>query len=142
MEVQSTRLGTLQVEESDIISFENGILGFPNCKKYVWLQAIGFKVEIDLLQSVDDADLTFIVVNPFHHHSEYGFELSSNWKHKLNIVSEEQVLVRTIMTIKGGERMTINLKAPLVINTQSRQAAQVVLEGVPYDVQHPIGGES
>ncbi|TVX89450.1 flagellar assembly protein FliW [Paenibacillus agilis] len=142
MEVQSTRLGLLEVDSSDIIRFEQGILGFSDFKEYVWLQAVGFKVEIDLLQSVDDADLTFIVVDPFKYESDYGFELSGNWKHKLEIESEHQVAVRTIVTIKGEERMTTNLKAPIIINTESRQAAQVVLEGVSYDVQHPIGGES
>ncbi|WP_028593794.1 flagellar assembly protein FliW [Paenibacillus assamensis] len=142
MEVQSTRLGVLEVDSSDIIRFEEGILGFSEYKEYVWLQAVGFKMEIDLLQSVDDADLTFIVINPFKYEPEYGFELSTIWKDKLMIESDQQVGVRTIMTIRGGERMTTNLKAPLVINITTQQAAQIVLEGVPYDVQHPIGGES
>ncbi|MBD8498255.1 flagellar assembly protein FliW [Paenibacillus arenosi] len=142
MEVHSTRLGVLEIDETDVIRFEEGILGFSEYKNYAWLQAVGFKVEIDLLQSVDDADLTFILVDPFKYEPEYGFELSENWKHKLTIVSEHQVVVRTIMAIKGGECMTTNLKAPLVINTELKQAAQIVLEGVSYDLQHPIGGEA
>ncbi|MCG7407987.1 flagellar assembly protein FliW [Paenibacillus sp. ACRRX] len=142
MKVQSARLGTLDVEDTDIIRFEEGILGFDEYKDYVWLQGVGFKLEIDLLQSVDDADLTFIIVDPFKHQSGYEFELSSSIKEKLKLESEEQVVVRTIMTVKNTENMTINLKAPLIINTTVLRAAQVVLEGTPYDVQHPIGGVS
>ncbi|EPY07957.1 flagellar assembly factor fliW [Paenibacillus alvei TS-15] len=138
MEVKSSRLGILQVSEEDFVGFQEGVLGFPESKTYVWLNSIEPDLPIELLQCTRDSNLAFMVVDPFEFASEYEFDLSEETKHALDISSQEQVVIRVILTARQNST-TINLKAPLIINVVNRRASQIILDGPQYQLQYPIG---
>lgn len=141
MKVQSTRLGEMEVVDKDIIQIPEGILGFSGCEKYTWINHDDQESPIELLQSIDDADLTFMLVDPFLFKPDYVFELQEEWKDKLNVYQSEQLTVRAIVTVRSIDRISINLKAPIIINNRSRIAAQIVLDGPEYTLQYFIRGE-
>lgn len=139
MIVQSARLGALHIVDKDIITFQTGILGFPESESYVWVQSIEPNLPIECLQCTKNADLTFIVVDPFLFAPEYEFDLSDEVKQNLNISSKEQVVVRVILTARSDNNTTVNLRAPLIMNTSNNHAAQIILDGPQYQLQYPIG---
>ncbi|UHA75710.1 flagellar assembly protein FliW [Paenibacillus sp. 481] len=138
MQIHSTRLGQLDVEETDLFHFVSGILGFQNYKKYVWLPANNSDTPFDLLQSVEDEQLTFILSEPFTFDKDYSFVLNDDWKKKLCIEAEEDISVRVITTVRSPEEITANYRAPLVFNVKKRLGAQIILDGSEYDLKHPI----
>lgn len=140
MKVISTRLGELEITEEDTIYFPEGILGFPEYKKYAWIVNKDQESPIELLQSIDDADLTFIITDPFLFKSDYTFDLQAAWEEKLGINKHEQLVVRVIVTVRNNNQTSINLKAPLIINIESNNSAQIILDKPEYTLQYLIGG--
>ncbi|WP_036696050.1 flagellar assembly protein FliW [Paenibacillus taiwanensis] len=138
--IRSTRLGDLEVDDANIVYFDEGILGFSEFKQYAWLSSNASDSAIELLQSKDEKNLTFIITDPFLFEMNYSFDLSEEWKQKLEISQLEQAAVRVIVTARDDNFTTINLKAPIIVNRETKQAAQVVLDGPEYPLQHPIGG--
>lgn len=139
MVVRSARLGDFHVEEKDMITFHDGILGFPESKGYAWVHSIEPNLPIECLQCAINEQLTFMIVDPFLFTPEYEFELSEEIKQTLNITSEEQIVVRVILTARSDSNTTLNLRAPLIINVTNNQAAQIILDGPQYQLQYPIG---
>ena len=64
MEVQGTRFGTLTVNEEEIILLNGGLMGFPMSSRYIMFP-YSDDSSFFWLQSIDEADIAFIVVNPF-----------------------------------------------------------------------------
>lgn len=141
MKVESTRLGEIVVNESDIVHFSDGILGFPQYKRYAWISSVNSESSIELLQSIDDPDLTFMVTDPFLFKPNYEFDLQEEWKNKLGINQLDDITVRTIITARANNQISVNLKAPIIVNNQNQVAAQTILDGSEYSLQYLIKGE-
>ena len=63
MEVKTKTMGTVNVDESQIVSFPNGLYGFEEYHKYAIIEA-EYK-PFYWLQSLDEQNLAFIIVDPF-----------------------------------------------------------------------------
>lgn len=139
MKIQSTRLGEIEINEKDILNIPEGLLGFPDYKRYAWVKSIDQDSPIELLQSVDDSDLTFILTDPFLFKVDYAFDLQEEWKSKLDIQFLKQVAVRVIITARSNNQTSINLKAPLIINMENHHSSQIILDRPEYVLQYVIG---
>ena len=148
MILNTTRFGELEIDESDIIAFSQGIPGFEANNNYVLLELE--ETPFAYLQSTDDEDLAFVVVDPFIFFKSYEFELSSTSIEELEITDHEDVMIRSIVTIKEKiEEATLNLVAPIVVNNKRKTGKQVILNITEYGTRHPSrflvgkeGGES
>ena len=88
------------------------------------------------LNSVKQPEVGLLLVNPFYIDKLYEFELSDEVIVQLEITSEEQVAVLcTVNTSRGINSATVNLLAPLVINSEKRLAKQVVLSDKRYSLR-------
>jgi flagellar assembly factor FliW len=136
MIVQTSRFGAVEVDEERVITFARGILGFPKYSRYVLIQP-----EPDAtfywLQSVEAADLAFVVTDPVLFVPDYQVPLREETRADLNLsdLSEASVLV---IVNKVGDLLTANLQGPLVIHATTRAAAQVVISEKKYQTRHPI----
>ena len=136
MEVQTSRFGPVQVDADRVIQFPRGILGFPRFKSYVLIQP-----EADAtfywLQSVEAADLAFVVTDPLLFVPDYQIPLREETRQELGLaeLSEANVLV---IVNKVGDTLTANLQGPLVIHATTRVAAQIVISEKKYQTRHPI----
>src|SRR5258708_7634704 len=63
MEIQTSRFGTLVVEDDRVMTFPNGLLGFPNCSRFALIQT-GSENYFFWLQSVEDPSLAFVITDP------------------------------------------------------------------------------
>jgi len=139
MELQ-TRFGTMQVNEEEIIHFPVGILGFSEYHRYVIVEQEGSA--FSFLQSVDDPELSFVVIMPELVRADYSVHLSDEEVDLLQIESPEDGKVYGIVTIpENVAEMTVNLQAPVVINTKSLLGGQFVIHGDKYHTKHNVLAE-
>ncbi|NMB25630.1 MAG: flagellar assembly protein FliW [Firmicutes bacterium] len=136
MRVVTSRFGELEVQESDIITFPRGILGFESIKRYILL---GDGEPFGFLQSLDEPDLTFVVIDPRVLVHDYRVDVPRVEAEEIGIRGQEETAILAIVTIpEDPDKMTANLQAPLLINCVNRQAKQLVLGEGDYNIRHPI----
>lgn len=138
MKVKTMRFGELDVGEEEIINFPEGILGFPDLKKYCLIDA-GDETLILWLQSLEDANIAFPVIEPKIFKPDYVVKLSAQELAQLRLTSINSSGVFNILTIpKEVDAMTANMKAPLVINLKEQVGKQVILQENEYTIKHPM----
>lgn len=138
----NTRLfGEIEVSEDKIITVEQGIIGFPEMKRFTLI----FDVEkegkdtIMWLQSLDDGCFAMPVMNPKIAVSDYTPNVDDELLKPLGKLKDEDVYILTTVTIPQGkvEEITINLKAPVIINLANNKGCQLIVED-DYPVKHKI----
>jgi len=139
LEIETLRFGKIAVQEDKVITFPRGILGFAKNKKYI-LFPHSEGSAFYWLQSVEDGDLAFVVMNPQIVKSDYTVDVDDSVLGELNVKQEEDLEVVCIVTIPRNDpkHMTINLLGPIIINAQSRNAVQIICDKQSYSHRHPV----
>jgi flagellar assembly factor FliW len=129
IQIQTSRFGTVEVDEKNIIAFIAPILGFEQLKQYVLLDHTE-NSPFKWLQAVGNPDLAFVVSNPKFFGIPYEFTLPEDAVEKLEVQQVDDVIVLTIVNIPNENPvlMTANLLAPLVVNQNNLHAMQVILQ--------------
>ncbi len=138
MKIQTTRFGEIELDDNKLISFPRGILGFDHLKAYFLMD---YKdTPIKWLQSRDDPDVAFMVVDPFLFFPDYVPELSQVEKNLLEIQDPADLAVLAIMNVDRNQKqpVTLNLQAPLVFNANDMKGFQVVLEKSKFSVKEAV----
>lgn len=138
MKIESTRFGELEVAEDQLLHFPQGIPGFPNEKAFV---LIPHEVEspFSFLQSTSEANLSFLLVEPFAFFQDYEFKLEDVVAEELGLSRENPPQVFLIATVKEKVTdMTVNLLAPIVFNGVSRIGRQLILDKPEYSIRHKL----
>ena len=137
--VNTVRFGEIEVDEAKIVHFEQGIPAFEDEHEFV---IIPYDEESPyvFLQSLKTPDLAFLMTIPFIFFPDYSFEIDDENQAKLGLETLEDMLVYVLITIPNGSvpDMTVNLMAPVIINKNTMQAKQVVLEKSPYTTKHRL----
>ncbi len=139
MNAQTTRFGSIEIDEDKVLTFEKGILGFPEDRHYALLPH-GDKSPFFWLQSLDSPELAFVVINPALVVEDYNFEIPDDMEKELKVRNPSQAEVLVLVTFRNGKgdkpvSLTANLLGPLVINVRNRRACQVVLDPKKYPVR-------
>ncbi|WP_017752656.1 flagellar assembly protein FliW [Clostridium tyrobutyricum] len=138
MELKTKYHGVLNYEEKDVIIFKNGIPGFDNLEKFILVPAEENSL-FAILQSIEDIDIGLVVTSPFNIIKDYEFDLDDSKVCELNIENKKDVLVVNTVTVNSKlENITINLKAPIVINTNDKIGEQLILDNVDYPIKYPL----
>jgi flagellar assembly factor FliW len=136
--------GSVASEETDVVdlpalSFIAPVAGFPEHRAFV-LTEIDPASMVCALRSLDDAEVRFLVLPPGPLFPDYAPEISDDWAASLELTRAEDALVLVI--VNPGTSIadaTVNLMAPIVINTVTLRAAQVVLaEDLPLRAPLPL----
>jgi flagellar assembly factor FliW len=141
--VHSPVLGRLDIDPGRVVQFLEPIAGFPTCRRYAllpYMQASGREdPAIRWLQAMDPPFHTFIVADPWAVAPDYAPEIADADAEQLDGLSFTQAALYGIMTVSQQNReLTINLRAPLVVNQQVRLAKQVVLLNGEYTTSHRV----
>ncbi len=137
MILETKHFGRIEVEEEKAILFPRGLVAFEEMKRYVLIDNNKGEVPLSWLQSLENPDLSFVVINPFYIKKDYEFEVSSADMEELGIEKREDTVVLTIVVVPEKiEQMTTNLAAPLVINVKTRKGKQIVLQSTKYHTRH------
>ena len=136
MEIETSRFGRMEVNDERIITFERGLLGFPDLTRYALIQA-GEDNYFFWLQSVDEPNLAFVVTDPTIFFKEYQVPVREETWHDLQLADEGDVQCFVICN-KVGEWLTGNLLGPIVVNAANRLAQQVVLTEKKWTTRQPL----
>lgn len=138
MIIKTGRFGQLSVGDDETILIPQGILGFPEYRKFCLVDP-GDETLILWLQSMENTDIAFPLLEPKLFKPEYAARLSAAELRELKLENINQSAVFAILTIpEDVTRMTANLKAPLVINLKEQVAKQVVLQENEYNIKHEM----
>jgi len=129
MEIQGTRFGVLEFEERETITLSEGLLGFPMSKRFL-LFPYGEDSSFFWLQSIDEPEIAFIVVNPFDFFANIEFVIQDADADALQLQRQEDVEIFTLVTIPEGrpEEMRTNMAGPVVVNVQNREGRQILVK--------------
>ena len=138
MKIDTKYHGETHIVEKEIITFANGIPGFLEENKFVFLP-FDEDTGISIMQSVSNAKLAFVVTNPFLFLKEYDFTIDDQVVEQLQLESEKDVTVYVILTVQDPfEKTTANLQAPVIINSKKQLGKQVILANTSYQTKHAI----
>ena len=129
MEIKTRIFGDVTISDEKMISFPNGIVGFPDLKDFALIhdEEQGDQAGIRWMQSVQEPNFAMPVINPLVVKEDYDPMVDDEL---LSVIGKgENILVMTTITVPTDlSKMSVNLKAPFVINVDTRKAVQVVLE--------------
>lgn len=141
MKLNTKYHGVKEYEEKDILSFKKGLPGFEGLKNFILFPVEDNDV-FSILHSVEDDSIGLVVVSPFYVVKDYEFKLDDEKINELKIESTEDVLVLNTVTLNSDvENMTVNLKAPIIINIKNKLGEQVILDNPNYSIRHSLFGK-
>lgn len=136
MLIETSTWGSIEITEEQIYEFPKGIPGFEEENRFALLPLE--ESPFEYLQSLKEKELAFVVVDPFVFYSDYEFELPENESQELSL-RQDQVYIRNIVTLKDPiENSSLNLLAPIVMNSDLRMGKQIVLHNSSYRTNHPL----
>ncbi|MEL3901219.1 MAG: flagellar assembly protein FliW [Treponema phagedenis] len=140
MKIKTKALGTVEIEQDQIITLSEGFYGFEDYHRFALLDAE--QKPFIWIQSLDDAQLAFIAIDPFIFRPDYELDIDDGLLTPLGIDSPSDVLVFALVTVPAdGSAITANLQGPLIINKKNKQALQLVIGGEKWKTKHDIVAE-
>lgn len=136
MQVKTTRFGVVDIADDKVIAFPQGLLGFPDHKRYCLLEP-GEDACFFWLQSVDEPALAFVLTDPALFFKDYDVPVRPEQAEALSIEKMDDAQVFVIVN-KVGEVLTANLQGPLLINTLNLSGQQLVLADKRWSTRHTI----
>ncbi|MEM7625098.1 MAG: flagellar assembly protein FliW [Planctomycetota bacterium] len=142
MKIQTTRFGEVEVEDTRVIDFPKGLLGFSKYRRYVLIESgDSTRPHEDStfwwLQSVDLPELAFVVTDPTLFVSTYKVPIHAEQMQALGLNSIDDAQVFVIVN-KRDQVLTGNLQGPLVVNVGSRCGEQLVLSDRRFTTRVPL----
>lgn len=144
MKVQTKARGIIEVDDSHILNMPEGLFGFEDYNQYALIES---EYEPFIwLQSTQDENLAFLIVDPFLICSTYETDIDDESLKKIGITKPEDIIVMTIVTIPSdGSNITANFQGPLVINKSTQKCMQVIVNdnrwSTKVDVVKLLSGE-
>ncbi|KZL94057.1 flagellar assembly protein FliW [Clostridium magnum] len=138
MKLNTKYHGVREYEEKDILSFKKGLPGFEGLNKFIIFPVEDNEI-FSILHSLEDDSIGLVVVSPFYVIKNYEFKLEDEKIDELKIESPEDVLVLNTVTLNSAiEKITVNLKAPIIINIKNKLGEQIILDNPNYSIRHSL----
>lgn len=132
-------LGEVEVEAGELIRFPDGLFGFQEFHEFVMLAESG-ESPFQWLQSVNDPNLAFVVIDPALFIEDYKPQVAAGDLQSLGTEKVDQCEVFSIVTIPEDhpEKMTANLQGPILVNRKGNVGRQVISHHGKHHVRVPI----
>jgi flagellar assembly factor FliW len=118
---------TQQTTDLPVIELVSPMPGFPSQRRFV-LVRLEETGALYALTSIDLPDLRFLVMPPGAFFPDYTPEIDDETLAALDVRDPANLMVLLVVTA-GVEETTANLMAPIVLDTETRRAVQLVLGG-------------
>ena len=137
LKLQSKYFGEIEYEAKDVIRFPAGIIGFEEEQAFLLLPFEGSGGGMLCLQSVATPALAFVVLDSFTLLPDYAPELEPADLRQFGVAEAGDLGFYVLCAVKNPvSASTVNLKCPLVIHPETREARQVIMEH--YEMRHPL----
>src|SRR3954453_3190492 len=128
----------LPYDESDILKFEEGLIGLPHLRRMVLVRQLDI-FPVLWLASLDDAEIAFLVIDARTLYPEYQPAITDEVRARISLDSETTPLALAIVTIAQDWIMSpVNLRAPLFVNAAAMSGAQAALVSSAYKLDEPL----
>jgi flagellar assembly factor FliW len=124
MQIQTQHFGSVEIEVDDVLLFPRGIIALEDCRHWVLL-ADDENTALAWLQCVTQPEIVLPVVSPRRFAPEYQLHVTRGQLLPLELSQFDQAYVLAIVS-RGDRELTLNLKAPLIINLGRRLGRQVI----------------
>jgi len=143
--VPSQALGAIEVASDSLITVTEPLAGFPDCTSYALVEHVrqGGRASATVFwfQAVERPHHAFVVTDPWGVFPDYSPEIADADATELGLSDFEDARVFAILTVPGNpSEITVNLRAPIVVNMAARRATQVVLLNDEYHTRHLVNG--
>ncbi|PNU21151.1 flagellar assembly protein FliW [Geothermobacter hydrogeniphilus] len=137
MKINGTRFGDIEFSSENTIHFPDGLIGFEDLHDFIVMPN---RQESPLfwIQSVDDADIAFLLTDPNNFFLDYNVVPDKNEQGKLKASEAGECYALAVVTIHDDKSVTLNLAAPIIFSPETNRAIQVILEGAPYNTRTPL----
>ncbi|HKM03218.1 MAG TPA: flagellar assembly protein FliW [Lachnospiraceae bacterium] len=138
----NTRIfGEVNIDEEKVIVFQNGIIGFPELTKFALIhdEEKGNAAGIRWMQSLQETAFAMPVMDPLVVISDYNPSIEDELLKSIGTLNIDEMLVLVTVSVPNDlTKMSVNLKAPIIINANERKACQVIVENDDYQVKFLI----
>jgi len=124
MQIETMHFGPVEIEVDDILLFPRGMVAFEDCRHWVLL-ADEENPSLAWLQSVSRSEVALPVVSPRRFAADYSVHVTRGQLAPLEFSQFDQAYVLAVVSSSDGD-LTLNLKAPLIINLDRRLGRQVI----------------
>ena len=143
VEVNTRIFGNIKIEDSQVITFDKGILGFPDLKRFTLIYDVekGKQATIKWLQSLDEPGFAIPVLDPDEVIDGYCPEFDRDLLKPLgDNLEPENILMFVTITVpkEDATKATVNLKAPIIISMDKNKAVQLICENEQYSIKYGI----
>lgn len=138
MNIKTKYLGELNINEENILTFPNGLLGFENSKEFVILD-VPENPYFKFLQDIKNSYISFLLINPWDFFKDYDVDHSDEGLKKIDIDPKEKnnMAIFSVVTLgKEFKTSTSNLLAPIVVNLDIKKGKQFILNDSLYNTKH------
>lgn len=140
MKADTRLFGEIDIAEDKIITLENGMIGLPEYRRFALIFDEGAekKASVMWLQSMDDPETAFPVMQPNLVKEDYNPTVNEEMLSPLGVLTDENTYVLVTLTARTDVKQTsVNLKAPIIINTDTKKGCQIIIDG-DYPVKYRI----
>lgn len=140
MLVQTKFFGEIDLEEEKILTFEHGLMGFETCKKFTLLfDSEKEERNVMWFQSLEEPALALPVVYPTVVKTDYAPNVNEELLQSLGELTQDNLCILLTLTVPSDvKQTTANLKAPLIINSDTRKGCQAIAENPEYPVKFNV----
>ena len=142
MKIQTKWFGEIDTTEDKIITFEKGIIGFEDFKKFTIVVDAEKESEntIMWLQSAEEPSLALPIIKPEIVKEDYDPIVEDELIKSLGEDIENAYLaVYVTITVPSDlTKMTCNLKAPIIVNMDTMKGTQLIAGNEDYQVRFLI----
>jgi len=132
------KFGEFTYSDADVMTFPWGLPGFPQLRKYIVL-SLPEQKNFVWLQSIDDMKVALPLVDPWSIFSDYDPQLPPYAIISLEIERPEEFVVLCVTVVTHNrEEMSVNLRAPIVVNLRTMTGRQVTLENAKYSIRTEV----
>jgi flagellar assembly factor FliW len=129
----------LAFNDSDIIAFDEGLIGLTHLKRMVLIRQTEIEPFI-WLASPDDDQFAFLVVPPEVVVPGIEIPVTDELRASIELGNDESPTVLAISRIAAvWNESTVNLLSPIAISPKAMKGMQFIVNGSSYGAEYPMG---
>ncbi len=139
MRLQTKYFGEIEYDDSQVLSFPNGLFGFDDERSFLLLPFEGSGGFMLCLQSTATSALAFVLLDPFSLCPDYHPVLQDAELALFGAEDISSLCFYVLCAVKNPvAESTVNLKCPVVVDPRTNEARQIILETDSYGMRHPL----
>lgn len=125
------------VDRKHVINFSSGLPGFEACRSFVLLASDGDEA-LHYLTALEGPPASFLVIDPRQVQPGYRCELSPADAQRLGAQDNATLLWLALVMVEANGTVSVNLRAPVVINPTRMVGQQVIPSNTTYPLRHVL----